>query len=946
MRKILFMLITCVCLTSSLLAQKTITGKVTDPAGKPLSDVSIKSTKTQAGTSTAADGSFKLTVADDDVLQISMIGYAMQTVKTANLSSISIKLEATDTELSQIVLVGTRGAGRAKTETPVPVDVIRINQIGQPTAKMDLTSVLNIAAPSFNYNKQSGADGADHIDLGTLRGLGPDHTLVLINGKRRHSTAFVGLFGTRGRANSGVDMNGFPQASVDRIEILRDGASAQYGSDAIAGVINIILNKNINQWSVNAGWSGYYDHQFNSRYFNQNNDYYTRPPIDGGTLSLSVNNGFAVGKKGGFINISMNVLSQSKTHRAVGTDNWETKKYALPFANSGRRAFGDASVATFGGMYNMELPTGKKGKTSFYSFGGYNYKAADAFAYTRNFSARPERFPVTSNGRIIFVPKIMRVTKDGETYYNPRIQTHITDVSIASGLKGTLGKDWGWDISNNLGYNNFHYFGFKTFNASQIGKFIPNSFDDGGFNFLQNTINADISKYMPTVAAGLTLGFGAEFRYERYKIFSGEDLSYRNYSPTEIFYPNINESRSPASGSQGFPGFSNTDAVKAERNNLSVYADASLDVTKAFLLNGAVRFENYSDFGTVLTGKLATRIKATDNFNIRGSVSTGFRAPSLAQINFSNTLTSFSNGQLVQSLIAPNTNAITKAAGIPDLKEETSINGSLGFSWKPLRSFTITVDGYIVKMKDRVVLSGLFSKDDPTLSPAFTAQFPAEVSTAQFFANAVNTTNVGIDIVADYTKKWKKNTLRILLAGNLQQLEIDKVNIPTALNDTKLHQKTFYSDREEAFLKASAPKSKFSLGLDYTHDKLGAGIHFTSFGKIALTGFGDGAAPSGDNPNYSGINPQVPTDADPSVYVPEIFNYNHKVTTDIYGSYKFSKKVSLFIGADNLFNVHPDLGVNPLAKGWAGDNESGGPWDSVQMGFNGLRLFTKLAFTF
>jgi iron complex outermembrane receptor protein len=309
-------------------------------------------------------------------------------------------------------------------------------------------------------------------------------------------------------------------------------------------------------------------------------------------------------------------------------------------------------------------------------------------------------------------------------------------------------------------------------------------------------------------------------------------------------------------------------------------------------------------------------------------------------------LTSFSTGQLVQSLIAPNTNPITRAAGIPELKDERSVNGSLGFSWKPLRDFTFTVDGYVVSVKDRVVLSGLFSKDDPTLPASFINQFPADVATAQFFANAVNTTNYGLDVVADYVIRWTGSSLKILLAGNLQHINIDKINVPSALNDSKLHRKTFYSDREEAFLKASAPKSKFSLALDYTRNKFGLGVHFTSFGKVVLMGFGDGSSPAGDNPNYSGINPQVPSDADPNVYVPEVFNYNGKITTDVYASYRFSRKVSVFVGADNLFNVHPNLGVNPLAKGWAGDNESGGPWDSVQMGFNGMRLFTKLAFDF
>jgi iron complex outermembrane receptor protein len=554
------------------------------------------------------------------------------------------------------------------------------------------------------------------------------------------------------------------------------------------------------------------------------------------------------------------------------------------------------------------------------------------------------------------VPSIMRTTKDGSIYYNPHIQTHIQDGSFAMGLKGSAGNNWNWDLSNNTGNNNFHYFGDKTFNASVIGNASQTHFDDGGFSFLQNTTNLDFSKSIKHIAEGLNLAFGSEFRYEKYKIFEGEERSYKGYSPNPILYPNLlpsnptaddidNATRTPASGAQGFPGFSNTDKVSANRTNFSVYADAEINVTKAWLVDGAARFENYSDFGSILTGKLATRVKVTDNFNIRGSVSTGFRAPSLAQIHFSNTLTSFSNGNLVQSLIAPNTSAIAKAAGIPSLKQEKSVNASLGFTFKPAKDFTITVDGYVVKMKDRVVLSGLFSKDDATLPTAFTSQFPSEVSTAQFFANAVNTTNYGLDIVADYSKKWGKNTLRFLLAGNFQKVNVDQVNVPTALNGTALNRKTFYSDREEAFLKASAPNSKVSLGIDYTIGSVGFKAQFTSFGKVVLTGFGDGASPAGDNPNYSGINPQVPAD-NGSGYVPELFNYNGKVTTDISVSYKFSKKVTLFIGADNVFNIHPNLGVNPLAKQWYGDNESGGPWDSVQMGFNGRRLFTKLAFNF
>jgi iron complex outermembrane receptor protein len=243
-------------------------------------------------------------------------------------------------------------------------------------------------------------------------------------------------------------------------------------------------------------------------------------------------------------------------------------------------------------------------------------------------------------------------------------------------------------------------------------------------------------------------------------------------------------------------------------------------------------------------------------------------------------------------------------------------------------------------MKNRVVLSGLFSKEDATLPTSFTSQFPSDVSTVQFFSNAVNTTNKGIDIVADYTARWEKNSFHVLLAGNLQNMTIDEIHVPAALNGTVLNQKTFYSDREKAFLLASAPNHKFALSLDYNFDKFGFGTHFTYFGKIRLMGFGSA---TDENPNQTGINPMVPTDADDKVLVPEVFNFDGKVVTDIYASYKLCKHATVFIGADNLFNVHPNLGVNPLAKGWAGDNESGGPWDSVQMGFNGLRLFGKIA---
>ncbi len=909
-------------------AQK-ITGNVTDSKGTPLDGVTIKALSSKTVVSTDKSGFFTISARIGETLEISSIGFENKKI-SASASNIKVVLSATTTELQEVILVGSRGAGRVKTESPVPVDVIKLSEVGVNTARMDLTSTLNYVAPSFNYNKQSGADGADHIDIGTLRGLGPDQTLVLINGKRRHSTAFVGLFGTRGRGGSGVDLNGFPQSAVDRIEILRDGASAQYGSDAIAGVMNIVLRKNTGEWNISTGFAGYYDKKYNTYQFRDQKEYLTSNPIDGITKSLSANRGFDLGKKGGFINISFDILDQGKTFRQASSDDI-TKADGLP-TNTWRRAFGDGSLQSIGAMFNMELPINDN--TKFYAFGGVNSKNSDAYAYTRNWSGKPTRFPVTSTGRLIYDPSIMFATGSGDTTFSPHIQTKISDVSLTAGLSGKTSGGWDWDLSNSTGRNNFHYYGDGTYNASNISNIAQTHFDDGGFNFLQNTSNLDFSKQFGKVnQGGVKLAYGAELRYEEYNIYEGELASYNAY-------PN-KYGLEQAPGSQGFPGFSPADKVSANRVVTGAYGDLEYTPTNLLLLTGAVRFENYSDFGAVSTFKSSFRYKVTDNFNFRGSFSTGYRAPSLQQKYFSNTLTSFSGGELVQSRIANNNDPLTKLAGIPSLKQETSVNTSLGFSWKPAKGLTFTVDGYSIKMKDRVVLSGLFSASDATLPTALTSKLNTlGVSTAQFFANAVNTTNTGIDVVADYQYKISnKERFKLLFVANFQGITIDDIHVPSALNTNAYNANTFFNDREKYFLKASAPKSKFSTSLDYTKNKVSLGARITYFGDVALTGFGV---------NGDGINPQVPADSDPSgnTLVPEIFNYKGKITTDIYMNIQMCKSASIILGADNIFNVHPDFAVNPQAKWWAGDNETGGPWDGVQMGYNGLRLFTKLAIKF
>ena len=581
-------------------------------------------------------------------------------------------------------------------------------------------------------------------------------------------------------------------------------------------------------------------------------------------------------------------------------------------------------------MYNAEIPLGSSGKTKFYSFGGYNYKHSNVYAWTRRWvnPSNKIKFPTDADGNLIFIADIMRVfgtqsntISADNVYYDPQEDVYLKDESAAVGFKGTIGNDWNWDISNNTGYNDFHFFGNKTFNASLPlpQQYMQTRFDDGGFNFLQNTANLDINKNFKTVAQGLTLAFGGEFRYERYHLYAGEAGSYDNGGATL-------DGQAKASGSEGYPGYQPSDAVIAHRTNVSGYVDLALDVTKDWLVDGAARFENYSDFGFVNTYKLATRYKITDNFNIRGSVSTGFRAPSLQQLNFSNTNTTIINQELVYTKTFPNYSPLARLAGIPALKQETSVNASLGFTYKPSRTLTFTIDGYLIKMKNRVVATGNFDTSTAALKDYLVTN---SVSSAQFFANAVNTTNTGIDVVIDYHKNWNKQHFNATLAGNLQHVKIDKINVPEQLSKSQADIDNFFSMREQYFLKASAPLAKFSLGLEYGVKSVSFGSHITYWGK--LTTIGASQTITLDNGQTS----------------PEYFVFGGKVTTDVYATFKLSKSVNWVLGVDNLFNVHPDYAVTKGATVASfGDSESGGIFDAVQMGSNGLRMFTKLVFNF
>jgi iron complex outermembrane receptor protein len=927
---------------------------------------SVRATPSNAGSATDAAGHYSLTLKPGTYQVIfSAIGYDSKTI-TVQLAAgeskvIDVDLPVLNQALGEVVVLGNRGGGRSRLESAVPVDVVSVNSINDNSAKPDLMGQLNQAIPSFNYNKQSGTDGADAIDLASLRGLGNDETLVLVNGIRRHLSAYVDPAQSgRGRGNSGTDLNAIPEMAIDHVEVLRDGASAQYGSDAIAGVMNIVLRKDINRLVIDAGFSGYDDQKHNTLNYSDPSQLYTGKKFDGETFTLGGDYGIAIGSDGGYINIGANYENAGKTFR-FDPD--------VPISLE-RRAFGDGSVVSGGGMYNLEIPF-KGTKTVFYSFGGYNYKHSNVYAYTRSWDyqggdagsrEQPIKFPTDpTTGDLIFVPGIMQVGSGtngalsaDNVYYDPEEDVYIQDISAALGLKGTTESDWDWNISNNTGRNDFHYWGQNTFNAALIdlpGQPIQTRFDDGGFNYLQNTTNLDLTKRLKDIAKGLQLSFGGETRYERYQIYAGELNSYyAATAPVPVTVDGVTTDEVKASGSQGYPGYQPSDAHIGTRFSEALYGEGGLDITDKWLADAAVRFENYSDFGSQTTFKFATRYKLTDNFNVRGSISTGFRAPNLQQINFSNTNTTVDQGQLIYTKTIPNYSDIARLAGIPKLTAETSTNYSLGFTWQPVHELTMTVDGYQVDVKNRVVVSGGYSATDPSFSPTLQQDLAAAgVADVVFFTNAVNTTNRGVDIVLAYKKHWDNQHFNATLAGNIQDVIIDKINIPSTFKKTASDSATFFSDREQYFMKYNAPKAKFNLGLEYGVNKFSIGTRFTYFGDVKELGQAGGGAVASD-PYF----PSVSLDANPAILVPEIFDFSPKVTTDIYVTLKASKTLSWTLGIDNLFNVHPDAAfvkgsIQPTTGGNGSsydDSNSGGPYEPVQMGFDGTRIYAKLKWTF
>ena len=761
---------------------------------------------------------------------------------------------ATGDVIPSVSVVGSRRVGAASsTDTPVAIDFIPMTKAAEQSGQFDLAQVLSNLSPSFNSTRQTGADGADLIDSAALRGLGSDQTLVLVNGKRRHTVALVNLFGARNRGNTGTDMNAIPVMAIREVQVLRDGAAAQYGSDAIAGVINIDLKRSLGCESV-LGYGKY-------------------TAGDGENWLASAYCGVAVA--GGVLGITGEYYDRGRSNRADADS---------------LRIIGDTKSENQTIYLNGEFPTGP-GKLYFTA--GAQKREASSAAFGREGIGSED---IPSRNSAAMYPN----------GFVPFIGGDVDDRWGTVGYRWAVG-EWNADVSQTYGYNRLKYDINNTLNASIANLDLINggpgvsarSFYAGASSFQQSTTNLDISRFYGDVLQGMNVAFGLVHRRENYKIFAGETGSW-------IDADGVGEGGN--AGSQGFPGFQPGDETDSDRHSNAAYLDVELDVTDRFKVQTAVRHERYSDFGSTTTGKLAAAYRLAPNVLLRGSASTGFRAPSLQQVHFSSTFTDFVSGQPLDVVLAPNGGAVANAAGIPQLKDEESKSYTLGLTWSPTGSTSVTADLYRIDIDDRIVLSGRFDADNYPALGATLQQLG--VGQAQFFVNSVDTKTQGLDLTVSNRAKVGAGNLTTFLAVNFSKTEVQRVKAPAALEG---FEDVLLSERERLFIEEGAPRRKATLGLDWTQGQLETSLRVIHFGPQTLG-------------TFSG--PPVPNQ-----------KYEAKTSADLSFTWAFTEKTRLTVGGTNIFDVKP-------TRQDANETDNGFKYESVQFGLNGAAMFARLAHKF
>jgi iron complex outermembrane receptor protein len=933
-----YLFILCLALFSAGVRAQALVGNITDSkTGQAIPGVTVSALGTNQGVASDVQGNYRLPLAAGTYrIQFSFVGYQTQ-VQNVSVSSgdqtLNIALAVSVQTLNDVVVVGSRSTQiRSRVETPAPVDIITAREL-QSTGQIEPTQMINLIAPSFNSARQTVADGSDHIDPATLRGLGPDQVLVLLNGKRRHNQALTNVNGTVGRGSVGTDLNTLPTAGIERIEVLRDGASSQYGSDAIAGVVNVVLKRDTGT-AVNV----HYGQQYEGDGRNVLVGLYHGLKVGKLSVSAAADLRFReatnrAGRYTGPVYVDWNVAQRTNPSNPETRDQWLTRRQeryeqdkALiaqnNFSLDNNLLVGNAAVNNYAGMINGNLAFSK----------AVNLYFSTVVNYRRGLAAGFYRYPFQAQtGQVII-----------DLYPNgflPQIQSTIWDRSFIVGLNGEFGNGWRWDFSNVYGGNSFRYDVKNSNNASQfsLGVNAPTEFYAGTLQFNQNTTDLNLAKDFGTelglksfnVAAGLT------YRLDNYQIQAGEEASYANYDPSET--------NKRAGGAQVFPGFQPSNAINAFRNVFGAYVDLESDLTERWLVNLAGRFENYSDFGSNFAGKFSTRYKFAESFSLRGSISNGFRAPSIHQRYFSAISTVFvsvANQGLVprQQGTFRNDSPVAQAFGIPSLTAEKSTNYSLGVTSQPLSNLTITIDAYQIDIKDRIVLTGAFQRNSAAVAQILDNAGQTDVQSAVFFTNAVDTRTQGLDVVIAHNQPIGAGTLTLTLAGNVNKTTVQG----TPKNSTTLPPDAvgniLFNRQERARLELAQPRSKFSLAANYRLGKFGAYARVTRYGEVTTYD------PNTSAPAYDAATGRSVLDE----------YFSPKAVTDLSFSYKVNRVLQVTVGANNLFDVYPDK-LKQIQYPTPGDptnidNSSFGRFvysrNATQFGFNGGYYFASLSANF
>ena len=796
------------------------------------------------------------------VLSMFSVGLGFTTAVWADDTPADASAPQNAKQLQQVVVTGTRASNRTADESLSPIDIISPADLSS-SGYTDLASALNTVLPSLDFPRPAINDGNDAIRPASLRGLSPDDVLVLVDGKRYHTSALVNYNSAVGRGSAPVDLNSIPISAIDHIEVLRDGAAAQYGSDAIAGVINIVLKHGSqpggNDVTANAGIMDEGDGANNG--------------VQG---SVGIPLGGANGKAPGWMRLAWNYQSQMNTNRSANTDRATTIAGATNTTGYPYERYGDPAEKTYQLLLNFAYDITPNIQLYGYVDGSKRDVTSNGYYRAYN-SARnvPEIYP---NG------------------FLPQIVNHTNDAAVVFGVKGHTDGGWHWDVSADYGENNlvFDIQNSVNTNLYYTKGYSPTYFHAGTFANKQGVLNVDLSKefnvgFLPNP---VTVAFGAEYRNESYDIGAGDADSY-------FFDPNTlipGTSNPYAGGSQVYPGLTPEVAGDFTRHSKAAYIDLESDLTDKWSAGIAARYEDYSDAGSTRSGKLSTRYQLTPTFALRGTVSNGFRAPSLAQQNYESVVTLIQNGALAQIGTYRTSNPTAIALGAKPLVPEKSVNYSLGGVWQPTGNFTATVDVYQIRIWDQI----LYSDQIPVSIPG------DQVTGAQFFVNGATTRTRGADVITSYhldLDRW--GALNLTGSANYNQTTILHVSTPA------------FGRASQGLLTDAAPRTKFVLAGDWLIHGFDLHANATRYGSV--TRLGDDANADED---------QV---------------FSARWIFDVSASYTW-QAWTFTAGADNVTNQYPTkASLNNVYE----DRADGLQYSSLSpFGFNGRYWYGKVTYRF